>query len=105
MQIAVVSTDGKNVNDHFGKAERFLIYETSDNKMIKLAERKVTPFSSGDTSHKFDLVRFESVVEMLAGCSEVYVTKIGEKPSHELKKRGIRPVIYQGAIDAITSSA
>ena len=27
MKIGIVSTDGKNVNDHFGKAERFLIYE------------------------------------------------------------------------------
>ena len=104
MQIAIVSTDGKNVNDHFGKAERFLIYEITDSHMTKLAERKVAPFSSGDSSHRFNSARFEPVAEALAGCAEVYITKIGEKPRRELEKRGITPVIYEGAIDAIIAS-
>ncbi|MCB2183126.1 MAG: hypothetical protein KQH63_13915 [Desulfobulbaceae bacterium] len=98
MKIAVVSTDGQNVNNHFGKAESFLIYEAGPEGTTKLDEIPVSPFSTGDKSHKFDASRFDAISMALAGCTKVYCTKIGDKPRLELEKAGITPVIYEGAI-------
>jgi len=101
MQIAIVSTDGQTVNDHFGKADRFLIYESDGAPPAFIEERTVEAYSTGDKSHPFDQSRFAAVLAALAGCREVYCTKIGDKPSEELGKAGIEPVLYQGPISAI----
>ena len=99
-RIAVVTTDGANVNDHFGKAERFLIYDLND-KMIFVEERPTVTYSVGDPDHYFDPERFAQVSGLLKDCSKVYVTKIGEVPSAKLKEMGIEPVIYEGSIAKI----
>lgn len=102
MKIAIVSTDGISVNDHFGRAKRFLIYEAGDEAGLqKIEERAVVPLSTGDPSHGFDEERFAAVLAALAGCSRVYATRIGDRPRQELEERGIIPVIHAGAINAI----
>ncbi len=106
MKIPVVSTDGINVNDHFGKAERFLIYEMGKEgiSQLELDEVKAPSLSEGDKSHTFNKIRFDTIAKALEGCTQVYSTKIGDKPRQELENRGIMPVIYEGAIDAITTA-
>ena len=104
MKIAIVSTDGIMVNDHFGKADRFLIYEAGSEGMTMIEEKKAPPLSTGDKSHPFDGSRFAPIADALEGCSQVYCTRIGEKPREELEKKSIAPVIYEGAIDAIDFS-
>lgn len=104
MQIAIVSTDGINVNDHFGKAERFLIYEAGPQGLAPMAERRVSRLSTGDQSHQFDGARFAAVAEALAGCQRVYCTRIGDRPRQELAKLGITAVIHEGAIAAISAA-
>ncbi|MDH4322066.1 MAG: hypothetical protein OEV73_11300 [Desulfobulbaceae bacterium] len=101
MQIAIVSTDGQNVDDHFGKAERFLIYESDGSAPVFIEARAVHPFSSGDQGHAFDRSRFEAVLTALSGCKEVYCTRIGDRPAEELNRAGIEPVLYDGPINAI----
>ena len=105
MKIAIVSTDGINVDDHFGKAKRFLIYEVEKDSISQLAEVKAPSLSEGNKSHSFNENRFDTIARALEGCTRVYSTKIGDKPRKELEKRGIIPVIYQGAIDGITPTS
>ena len=99
-RIAVVSTDGTNVNDHFGRAERFLIYDCND-EMTFLEERPTETYSVGDPNHAFDPERFEQVSGLLKDCSKVYVTKVGDVPSSKLREMGIEPVLYEGPIASI----
>jgi nitrogen fixation protein NifX len=98
MKIAVVTTDGINVDDHFGKAERFLIYESKEGHMEKIGERETVTLSAGNTGHPFDAERFSRIVSSIADCKRVYVTKIGDVPAEKLKSHGIEPIIYQGPI-------
>ena len=100
LRIAVVSTDGTNVDDHFGKAERFLIYDCDD-KMIFVEERPTETYSVGDPEHTFDPDRFGRVSALLKDCSKIYVTRIGEVPALKLKELGIEPVIHKGPIEDI----
>ncbi|MDL1973891.1 MAG: dinitrogenase iron-molybdenum cofactor biosynthesis protein [Deltaproteobacteria bacterium] len=99
-RIAVVSTDGTNVNDHFGKAQRFLIYDCND-KMAFVEERPTETYSVGDPKHSFDAERFGRVSALLKDCTRIYVTQIGEVPASKLKELGIEPVVYEGPIEDI----
>lgn len=96
-RIAAVSTDGIHINEHFGKADRFLIYDQAD-KLLWVEDRSAEPLSTGDPNHVFDPDKFNRVVKVLKDCSKVYVTKIGETPAAKLKAMGIEPVIFQGRI-------
>jgi len=99
-RIAVVSTDNVNVDDHFGMAESFLIYELSDE--LKFVEKRTSEkLSVGDPNHPFDSDKFNRVYETIKDCASVYMTKIGEGPAKKLKALGIDPVVYEGAISGI----
>lgn len=99
-RFAVVSTDGKNVNDHFGKAERFLIFDW-DGQPRLVETRSAEPLSVGDLNHAFDADKFNRVASVLKDCSQVYVTRIGDTPAAKLTSLGIVPVTFNGAIDDI----
>jgi len=96
-RIAAVSTDGRNVDQHFGKADRFLIYDLDD-QMTLVEERPTETLSVGDPDHPFDPDKFGRIAALLKDCSKVYVTQIGELPAARLDALGIEPVVYRGAI-------
>lgn len=98
MKIAICSTDGVNVNEHFGRAERFLVYEMIDGKPALIDERPTIPLSVGDPDHPFDPDRFGKVADVIEDCGKVYLAKIGDVPAEKLKERGIEPVTYRGLI-------
>lgn len=102
MKIAVASTDGVNVNQHFGLAEKFFIYEATPDTFNLLEELAVEPYSSGDKGHLFDQKRFSGVAGKISGCRKMFAVKIGEIPAAELRKMGIEPVVYQGKIADIS---
>ena len=96
-RLAIVSTDGLNVDDHFGRADRFLIYDLDEE--MKLVEiRPTETLSVGDPNHAFDTERFSRVASVLKDCTRVYATRIGEVPAAKLKEMGIEVVVYSGAI-------
>jgi len=101
IRIAVVSKDGVNVDEHFGQARRFLIYDCGDNTMSLVEERPAEPLSVGDPYHPFDPQKFGRIVALLKDCTKVYVTKIGEVPAKKLQEFNIQPIIYAGTIDRI----
>lgn len=103
MRIAIASTDGERVNQHFGKTDKFLIYETGATGLDLLSVKHVRPLSVGDRSHGFEQERFDAVAKVLTGCERVYCLRIGERPAAELKKMGIEAVVYEGPIDTILS--
>jgi predicted Fe-Mo cluster-binding NifX family protein len=101
MLIAVASTDGEMVNEHFGRAIRFWLFDVSESKQSLIMVRNVAPLSTGDKNHAFDPERMTIVSESVKDCERVYCTKIGERPQAELKKMGITVVIYSDAISSI----
>lgn len=96
-RVAVVSTDGIHVDEHFGKAQRFLIYDINDPATL-VEERPTETLSVGDPNHPFDADRFNRIAALLKDCAKVYSTQIGERPAKELTALGIEPVVYSGTI-------
>jgi nitrogen fixation protein NifB len=99
-RIAIVSTDGVHVDEHFGRATRFLIYDPDEN-MTLIDNRTITPLSVGDPHHAFDADRFDRIAEVLKDCRKIYTTRIGDVPAAKLKALGIEPEIYKGVISRI----
>lgn len=100
-RIAVVSTNGISVDEHFGRADHFWIYDFG--QVMALAEkRKTETWSVGDPNHRFDPEKFARVSALLKDCSRIYVTRIGDVPAAKLKEIGVEPVVYSGKIADIT---
>jgi nitrogen fixation protein NifX len=101
MRIAVASTDGKDVNEHFGKAQRFLIYDLTAEGSKFIDVRRSISLSGGDPDHPFDKDRFNKSIKAINDCARVYVVRIGDRPAQELKALGIEPVVFKGRIEDI----
>ncbi|MEJ2158634.1 MAG: NifB/NifX family molybdenum-iron cluster-binding protein [Desulfobacteraceae bacterium] len=103
-RIAAVSSDGIHVDGHFGKAERFSIYDVGD-QISWVEDRPTETLSVGDPGHPFDAEKFGRIASLLKDCTKVYVTQIGEKPAAELKALGIQPVVFKGGLAEIDPNA
>ncbi len=99
MLIAVASKSGTDIDQHFGHAERFHIYQyrSGGSELIKTVD--VDKYCSFDPDHPFRHPQFDAIVEALGSCKAVIVTMIGELPGQELQKVGITPVVTSGSID------
>jgi len=100
-RIAAFSTDGHNVDEHFGKAVRFLIYDLNDGVTF-VEERSAEPLSVNDPDHAFDADKFSRIVALLKDCRKVYITQIGSVPAAGLRALGVEPVVYTGPISDIS---
>ncbi len=98
MRFAVASKSGTCVDQHFGHAERFLIYEYRAGKTQLVDEVPVEKYCSFDPDHAFRHKQFDAIVAAVKGCDAVVTEMIGEYPRQELKKAGIESTIAHGDI-------
>ena len=104
MRIAVVSKDKKNVDERFGRADRFLIYDGDRNNLNFVGERQSEPLVFSENVG-FDREMFSWIVDIIQDCDLVVSTSICKKPARELRRRGVVPVEYKGSIDKFLSKA
>jgi predicted Fe-Mo cluster-binding NifX family protein len=100
MLIAVASKTGIEVDQHFGHAERFLIYDYVGGQPTQVKEVSVDKYCSYDPDHPFRHPQFNAIVTALDGCKVVVTQMIGELPKQELAKVGITPIVTTGSIAA-----
>ncbi|MGE4343035.1 MAG: NifB/NifX family molybdenum-iron cluster-binding protein [Geoalkalibacter sp.] len=105
MLIAVTSKSGNEVDQHFGHAERFLIYDYDGGNPEPLQEVKVEKYCSFDSDHPFRHRQFDAIVMALKDCHAVVTVMIGELPKQELQKVGITPIVSSGPISAALKKA
>lgn len=100
MLIAVASKDGKEINQHFGHAERFLVYDVEGSTASLVDEKKVERYCSYDAEHPLrgDLLR--KIADALAGCRAVVCAQIGQAPQMEMERLGIDAFVADGPIKA-----
>jgi predicted Fe-Mo cluster-binding NifX family protein len=88
VKIAVASTDGKNIDQHFGKAEKFYILnaDLDTYKYVCEEERNVAPVCNGGGHEDSAMSR---AVQNLSDCDYVIVSRIGERARYECEKNGL----------------
>ena len=98
MLLAVATKGGGIVNQHFGHAKEFQIYEVDGRKVEFIGHRKVDHFCQGGYGEEATL---ENIIKALADCKAVLVSKIGDCPKEELQKAGIQTVEAYDLIDKV----
>jgi len=89
--MAVASTGNGVINQHFGHAREFLIYEASMNDVRFVSHRKVELYCSGDDSCGEAETTLEKIIKTLNGCEAILCSKIGFEPWEKLEQAGIQP--------------
>jgi predicted Fe-Mo cluster-binding NifX family protein len=105
MLIAVASKSGTEVDQHFGHAERFLVYDCAAGQLRLVKEVPVEKYCSYDPNHAFRKPQFQAIIEALAGCKVVVTAMIGDYPRQELEKAGMVHVISEGPIEQAVLAA
>jgi len=99
MRFAVASKSGTEVDQHFGHAERFLIFETGPEGSRLVEEVRVDKYCSFDPQSPFRHRQFDAIADALRGCAAVVTAMIGQYPKEELKKSGIEAISATGTIE------
>jgi nitrogen fixation protein NifB len=88
--LAAVATKGSGlINEHFGHAKEFQIYELSTKGAKFVGHRRVDLYCQGGFGDEDSL---ETVIRAINDCHAVFVAKIGGCPKGDLVKAGIDPV-------------
>lgn len=96
-RVAVATSDGIVVNQHFGKADKFRIYDINqDNTIDFREERKVEIVCQGGVH---DDLRLKENINYLLDCKYVLVSKIGLGAVNTLEQANIRPMEIPGIIE------
>lgn len=106
-RIAVTTTNGEKVDQHFGKATSFNVYDVEDGALKMVDLRQVESYcecENGepvDPNHSFEQDRFYKVKEAIKDCEKLYTLQIGEVPKQNLEIVGIAVQECKCTIDQI----
>lgn len=87
LKIAFASGDRVRVNQHFGAAEGFVLYEVSPTRTSMVGVAEFPPEAMDGNENKLG-----AKVAFLEGCAAVFVLAIGASAIKQLVAQGIRPI-------------
>jgi len=87
LRVAFASTDRLRVNQHFGAAEGFAVYDVESGRATLVGVAQFSTESMDGNENKL-----AAKVDFLAGCAAVYVLAIGGSAIKQLTSKGITPV-------------
>ena len=94
MKIAVASTDGKNVNLHFGKAKTLYIYQYKDEKLELLEKREVTIIPN--KKHQW-----KETLNTIKDCDAIICQQAGMNGRYGIEEAGIKLVENLGPVEKV----
>lgn len=95
-KVAIASSDGKFVNQHFGRAQQFLIVELKDDGSYEFLElRKNVPSCHAEDCED----PMERTLDLISDCEAVLVSQVGPGAADKLIAHGIQPIIIPMLID------
>lgn len=98
-KVAVATTDGATINEHFGRASEFSVYEVNaDGSYAQV--RKIEVKEKQEGSHE----SLETTVKLLEGVEMVLAAQIGPKAIKALQEKGILGFGIGGSIDRALKS-
>ena len=98
MRFAVATRDGKEIDQHFGHAERFLIFEVDGTGVRQVDEQKVERYCSYDQDHPLRGHILKAIAASLSGCRAIVCAQIGQAPQMEMERLGFETYVADGPI-------
>jgi nitrogen fixation protein NifB len=96
--VAVATKGGGLVNQHFGHAKEFQIYEVNANEAKFVGHRKIDHYCQSGYGEEATL---EHIIKAISDCKAVLVSKIGHCPQEELRKAGLETVEAYDVIEKV----
>lgn len=96
--VAVATKGGGLVNQHFGHAKEFQVYEVDGSEVKYVGHRKVDHFCQGGYGEKATM---DNIIQAISDCKAVLVSKIGESPKEKLHNAGIQVVESYDVIEKV----
>lgn len=87
LRIAFASDDRQRVNQHFGSALGFVLYQVGPDKASRVGYGEFPEEAMDGNENKL-----AAKVDFLAGCAAVFVMAIGGSAIKQLLARGIQPI-------------
>ncbi|MBS1144684.1 MAG: nitrogen fixation protein NifX [Proteobacteria bacterium] len=87
IKVAFATTDRSRVNQHFGAAEGFAIFEVTPDKATLVGVGEFAEEAMDGNEDKLG-----AKVDFLEGCAAVYVMAIGASAIKKLLAKGIQPI-------------
>jgi len=101
LKVAVASNDGITIDEHFGRAESFLVYEVAEDGTSRFLERRsVAAAGDGEAAGH----RSDAAIELLNDVNAVLAVQVGPGSEGALTRRGIRSFALKGPIEKAVSS-
>jgi len=97
-RVAIASTDGKFINEHFGRASFFHIIEITDDTYKFVESRDAVACCQQQSHNESD---FDRVISLLTDCDAILVSRIGWSAAAYLISKGIRVFESPGFIDDV----
>lgn len=98
-KVAVASSDGKVVNQHFGRSRQFLVFNITDQGTAEFIELRQCEPPCGLGEHDEDpLVK---AAEQLSDCSFLLASQVGPGAEALLRSKGIKTFEITGFIDNV----
>jgi nitrogen fixation protein NifX len=97
VKVAVASSDGKYINQHFGHADLFLIFLINTDGVYKYIETRKNVPSCTVGGHSAGAL--EGTLDIIGDVDIVLVSQIGPGASEFLLSNGIQPLEMPGFID------
>jgi predicted Fe-Mo cluster-binding NifX family protein len=100
-RVAVASTDGKVINQHFGHADRFHIFDIDDSGFRYVESRSAVPFCAGGSHESRTDGEVLDLLTALRDCRAVLVSRIGGGAVDMLDANGIDSIEAKGEIEDV----
>jgi nitrogen fixation protein NifB len=91
IRIAVASKGNGLINEHFGHAKEFLIYEASPQGICFIGHRNTQLYCAGSDTCGDREVVLNNIIQLLADCEVVLCARIGFEPWRALEAAGLLP--------------
>ena len=96
-RVAVATSDGIVINQHFGRADKFRIYDINQDDTIRfIEERNVIPVCQ---SGVHDDLKMKERSNDFSDCKYVLVSRIGNGAANALEQAGVNPMELPGIIE------
>ena len=97
MKIAVATSDGKSVSQHFGRSAGFVVFNVDGKKIIGQEYRtnQATPHAQGlcRGEHEHEGHNHAGIVALLQDCEVVLCGGMGARAAEALTQQGVKPVV------------
>ncbi len=89
--VAFATTDGEHVNQHFGSAQRFIVYGLSPSASKLITQRTFEREAQDGNEDKL-----VTKLSWLRGCDVIVCAQVGQSAARQLLSAGTQPIAVDG---------